>query len=150
MTSVKEFPRDELQAPLLMGLLFREVRLVFSSEDWGGLRQSHFRVVSSVPKDGISITDLGERVGMTKQGCGQFVTGLVQAGHLEVGKDPADGRVRVVRRTPKGHRLITRLTTRMLEIEEHWSERVGEHRYRTFRSVLEDLALGEQSHSNER
>jgi hypothetical protein len=29
----------------------------------------------------------------------------------------------------------------MLEIEESWAERVGERRYRTFRSVLEELAL---------
>ena len=79
MTSVKGFPAEELHVPLLMGLLFREVRDVYAAEDWDGLRQSHFRVISSVPPEGISVTDLGERVGMTKQGCGQFVTGWWRA-----------------------------------------------------------------------
>src|SRR5680860_1489420 len=51
MTSVKGFPAEELHVPLLMGLLFREVRDVYAAEDWGGLRQSHFRVVSRVPHD---------------------------------------------------------------------------------------------------
>lgn len=139
MTSVKGFPADELHATLLMGLLFREVRGVFAAEDWGGLRQSHFRVISSVPAEGISVTDLGERLGMSKQGCGQFVTSLVGSGHLRVEQGATDRRVRWVRRTPKGTRTIRRVTARMLEIEQEWAERVGERRYRTFRTVLEDL-----------
>ena len=82
MTTVKlDFPREELHATLLIGLLLGEVRRAFASEDWNGLRQSHFRVISAVPPEGISVTELGERVGMSKQGCGQFVTSLVQSGH---------------------------------------------------------------------
>ncbi len=139
MTSVKGFPAEELHVPLLMGLLFREVRDVFADEDWDGLRQSHFRVISAVPPEGINVTDLGERVGMTKQGCGQFVTTLVASGHLRVEQDPADRRIRWVRRTPEGNRTIAAVTRRMLLIEQGWAERVGEWRYRTFRAVLEEI-----------
>ncbi|MEO7352169.1 MAG: MarR family winged helix-turn-helix transcriptional regulator [Marmoricola sp.] len=139
MTSVKGYPLEELHVPLLMGLLFREVRDVYAAEDWGGLRQSHFRVISSVPPEGVSVTDLGERVGMSKQGCGQFVTTLVASGHLKVQQDSADRRIRLVRRTPKGNRLIARVTARALRIEEDWAQRVGERRYRAFRAVLEEL-----------
>ena len=145
MTTVKGFPAEEVHVPLLMGLLFREVRDVYAAESWGGLRPSHFRVISSVPPEGISVTDLGERVGMTKQGCGQFVTSLVGSGHLKVHQDPTDRRVRLVRRTPKGRRLIARVTARTLEIEEEWASQVGERRYRTFRKVLEELAERDQS-----
>ena len=142
MSSVKRiFPSEELHATLLMGLLFREVRQVFAAEDWKGLRQSHFRVMSAVPPEGISVTELGERVGMSKQGCGQFVTSLVDSGHLRTEPEPSDRRVRRVRRTPEGNRTVAAVTKRMLEIEESWAERVGERRYRTFRSVLEELAL---------
>jgi len=144
MTSVKGFPPEELHAALLMGLLIRDVHYVFAAEDWGGLRQSHFRVISGVPPEGVSITDLGERVGMSKQGCGQFVTGLVETGHLKVEQDPADRRVRLVRRTPKGNRTIAAVTERTLRLEQDWAARVGERRYRTFRKVLEELALDEQ------
>lgn len=140
MTSVKGFPAEEQHVPLLMGLVFREVRDVFAAEDWQGLRQSHFRVISSVPTEGISVTDLGERVGMTKQGCGQFVTTLVGTGHLQVEPSPADRRIRVVRRTPLGNRTIAAVTDRMLQIEQQWAEQVGDRRYRTFRKVLEELA----------
>src|ERR1700712_4015936 len=108
MTSVNlnlSVPDDEVHAPLLMGLLFRRVHQVFDGEDWDGLRQSHFRVIASVPAGGVNVTELAERVGMTKQGVGQFVTQLVDTGHLAVAEHPTDGRVRLVTRTESGARL---------------------------------------------
>jgi DNA-binding MarR family transcriptional regulator len=140
MSSVKRiFPPEEHQVPLLMGLLFREISATFASEDWDGLRQSHFRVISGVPPEGISVTDLGIWLGMSKQGCGQFVTSLVESGHLTVEQGATDRRVRLVRRTPKGDRTIKAVTRRILAIEDDWADRVGERRYRTFRRVLEEL-----------
>ncbi len=144
MTLVKgDFPADRVHAPLLMGLLFRQVRDDFAAEDWGGLRQSHFRVLSMVSDQGVSITELGERVGMTKQGCGQFVTQLVESGHLRVVAHPDDRRVRVVRRTPKADRVLAAVRDRNLAIEAAWADRVEADRYAVFREVLEELALGE-------
>jgi DNA-binding MarR family transcriptional regulator len=144
MTLVKgDLPADRVHASLLMGLLFRQVRDEFAGEDWRGLRQSHFRVLTMVPDRGVSITDLGERVGMTKQGCGQFVTQLAESGHLRVIGDPDDRRVRVVRRTAKADRVLTAVRDRNLAIEAGWAERVGADRYAVFRGVLEELALAE-------
>ncbi len=143
MTSVKGFvPRTEWHAALLMGLMLRQVHEVFAAEDWKGLRQSHFRVISSVPPYGITITELGDRVGMTKQGCGQFVTQLVQSGHLRVEHSPADRRTRIVHRTPLGNRTIEAVTARNLRLEQDWAAQVGPERYRVFREVLEELAMG--------
>jgi DNA-binding MarR family transcriptional regulator len=142
MTFVKaELGPDQTHVPMLMGLLFRQVHQIFDGEDWGGLRQSHFRVVSSVPDGGVSITELAERVRMTKQGCGQFVTQLVETGHLVVEADPDDRRVRKVRRTAQGRRLLVAVRKRNLRIEQDWADVVGERRYRVFRQVLEELAM---------
>lgn len=142
MTFVKaEFPVAQTHVPMLMGLLFRQVHTTFASEDWDGLRQSHFRVMSAVPDQGVSVTELAERVGMTKQGCGQFVTRLVETGHLATELDPSDRRVRLVRRTPLGHQVLDAVRERNLRIEEVWAEQVGVERYREFRRVLEELAL---------
>lgn len=141
MSSVKGIPpRQEWHAALLMGQLFR--RLGESLGDAPGLRQSQLRVVSSVPDEGISVTDLAERVGMTKQGCGQFVAALAGSGHLTVGADPDDRRVRVVRRTPEGGRAVLAARDRVLGLEDAWAEQVGAERYRVFREVLEEVATG--------
>jgi DNA-binding MarR family transcriptional regulator len=142
MTSVNHAAAPEEQhVPMLMGLLLNDVRATFAAEDWGGLRQSHFRVMTSVPAEGISITELGERVGMSKQGCGQFVSHLVETGHLTVTTDPGDRRTRIVMRTPLGHRTVRRVSARIARIEAEWAERVGSRRYATFRRVLEQLTL---------
>jgi DNA-binding MarR family transcriptional regulator len=143
MTGVKQdFPRSEWHVPLLMGFVMRRVADTFDGEEWDGLRQSHFRVVFSVPEDGVSVTELAERVRMTKQGCGQFVAALTASGHLSVEPDPADRRVRRVHRTARGQDLVARVTAHNLALEEEWAAGVGEDRYRTFRSVLEELAGG--------
>jgi DNA-binding MarR family transcriptional regulator len=143
MTSVKgSVPRTEWHAALLMGFLLRQVRDVFAAEDWKGLRQSHFRVISAVPAEGINITELGDRVGMTKQGCGQFVTQLVQSGQLRVVHSPSDRRTRIVHRTTAGNRTIEAVTARNLRLEQDWAEQVGSERYGIFREVLEELAMG--------
>lgn len=143
MTFVKsEFPLEETHAPMLMGLLFREVQGIYATEDWDGLRQSHFRVMSAVPDRGVCITELGERIGMTKQGCGQFVTYLIETGHLVTEPDPSDRRLRIVRRTPLGQHVLNAVRDRNLRIELTWAEQVGQEKYGIFRSVLEELALG--------
>jgi len=142
MTSVKHLPpRSERHVPLLMGLVFGRIQRAFAAEDWNGLRPSHLRVVSLVPPVGISVTDLARRTGMTKQGCGQFVTRLVQRGLLRTEADPEDRRVRWVRRTEEGQRTLEAATARILALEGEWADAVGHDRYRTFRAVLEELAL---------
>ena len=140
MTSVKNFvPEREWHVPLLMGLLLREVAQVFAAEDWNGLRQSHFRVISAVPIGGITITELGDRVGMTKQGCGQFVTALTEAGYLRVGDRPTDRRTRIVFRTALGGETVDRVQARIIELEQDWASQVGGDRYQVFRDVLQEL-----------
>jgi DNA-binding MarR family transcriptional regulator len=141
MTSVNQWVApDEQHAPLLLGFLLQKARAAFATEDWDGLRQSHFRVLVSVPAAGISITELAERVAMTKQGCGQFVSQLVDGGYLAIERDPADRRTRIVVRTDAGRRMAQDVTARNLRIEKEWEQIVGSTRYAAFRRVLRELA----------
>ena len=139
MTSVKG-SRDDPHVAVLLGKLLLEVRAAFAGEDWGGLRQSHFRLLSQVPPAGISVTDLALLLGMTKQAVGQFVTSLVESGHLEVRASPADRRVRLVVRTRLGDDTNRAVTAGIRRVERQWARRVGPERYAAFRDVLETLA----------
>jgi DNA-binding MarR family transcriptional regulator len=136
--------RREPHAAVLMGRLMRQIRGAFDGEDWGGLRQSHFRLLYEVPASGSRITDLAERLGMTKQAVGQFVTQLTGTGHVTVQADPADARSRIVVLTALGEATVTAVTARILRLEDEWSARVGRARYREFRAILLELA-GEDS-----
>ena len=82
--------------PELMAGLFGRIRAELSDGTLGDLRMSHVRVLAAIPPEGINVTELARRAGMTKQGCGQFVTYLSGTGHLSTAPDPDDGRVRLV------------------------------------------------------
>ena len=129
----------EPHVAVLMGALMQEIRATFAAEDCGGLRQSHFRLLHSVPPDGIRITDLGERLGMTKQASGQFVSALIDTGHLVARPDPHDGRARVVVRTSLGDQTVKAFSARILRLERAWAKVVGPARYADFRQVLQEL-----------
>src|SRR4029077_15195335 len=66
------------------------------------LRGSDRRILQMIPPGAIRITDLAALAGMTKQALGEFVDRLEQAGLVSSGKDPSDGRVRLVSRTARG------------------------------------------------
>ena len=131
-----------LHVPQLVGKLMFEVRDTFAAEDWGGLRQSHFRLLTYVPRDGISVTELAQSLRMSKQACGQFVTQLEATGHLAIRADATDRRVRVIVRTALGDRTLKASNARIRRIEREWARRVGVDRYATFRAVLEELSTG--------
>jgi len=121
--------------------VLKHFRDLVAHEDWGApLRSSHFRVLSQVPPEGITITELADRLGMTKQGCGQFVTGMVELGLVANGADPGDRRVRLVTLTPSGRSTRERFERRVAAVEQEWSEKVGPRRYATFRAVLAEVA----------
>ena len=145
MTSSRSVPDDEhfdeRHVLVYLGLLMGQARdLIFASKH--PLRPSQFRVIAMVPYDaGISMTDLAERVGMTKQGVGQFVSRLVESGQLAIEEDPRDRRRRVVTRTRRGNEVTAELAWMLERLEEKWAKQVGERRYAQFRRTLEDIAL---------
>jgi DNA-binding MarR family transcriptional regulator len=131
---------DERHVMHALGNLMTESRELVLAEGEPGLRPSHHRVIGHVPPEGITVTDLAERVGMTKQGIGQFVTQLTESGHLTVSPDPEDRRIRIVRRTAEGDAAVRRLSGLLEELEATWANRVGTHRYNEFRATLDELA----------
>lgn len=139
MTSVKRSGDDELLVALL-GRTLERIRSRLLESDRFDLRPSQLRVLDSVPPEGVSVTDLAQLLGMTKQGCGQFVTRLVASGHLVEGRDPADGRVRRVRRTTSGDAAVRELDLLDAEIAAEWRAEVGERRWSAFRAVLAQVA----------
>jgi len=132
---------DERHIMKILGVLLEEARQLILRNGADGLRPSHYRVIGSVPPDGgITITELAERVGMTKQGIGQFVTTLTRDGYLATGTDPNDRRRRVVRRTRLGQDATEHLAEMLRGLEGEWARRVGKQRYGEFRAVLDDIA----------
>lgn len=131
-----------LPAPVLLARLMKQMSRVAGEADLDGLRPSHFRLLAELPEDGMRISELAERVGMTKQSCGEFVTALAAGGHVEVRTPADDRRTRLVVRTASGERALERFEGLMASLEAHWAARVGTRRYAAFRKVLAELVTG--------
>lgn len=115
------------------------MRQALDQHEWGGLRPSHFRLISSVPAEGATLTQLSELLFMTKQAVGQFVTHLRGTGHLDLLADERDRRRRVVVRTRLGDRTVREVNTVIAGVERHWADEVGHDDYAAFRRVLERI-----------
>jgi len=131
--------RDDV-LPELMAGLFGRIRAELSDGTLGDLRMSHVRVLAAIPPEGINVTELARRAGMTKQGCGQFVTYLSGTGHLRTAPDPDDGRVRLVYRSIAGDRSMHRVYAALDRIEDEFAAEVGPRRFATFKKVMAELS----------
>lgn len=140
MTDVKEEMPDHIVA--LLGYVFDDIRreLAETVTDRSGLRPSQLRLLSLTPAHGMRVTDLAERVGMTKQALGEFANDLEERGLLESVRDPADKRVRILRPTQQGRQAVTDGELVIAELEARWSERLGPRKWKQFRSLLRETA----------
>lgn len=126
----------------LFDLAFRRLRSEMDAameQEANGLRTSQLRLLSLTPPDGMRVTDLAARAGMTKQALGELVSGLQAAGQVEVVTDRADRRVRLVRPTSQGLRLRDRMHQEIAALEDRLAEHVGGRRWATFRAVLVEI-----------
>lgn len=135
----------EAGAPLarLLGLAGRRLadelhgRLRTAGFDDG--RPAHDAVFANVPPEGIRLTDLAQRAGMTKQAMSELVVDLERLGYVSRQKDPGDGRARLITFTERGWASVATALEAFRAIEAELAERVGADRLGDLRRTLLDI-----------
>ena len=107
--------------------------------DFPELRGSHRRIVQMIPPQGMRITDLARIAGMTKQALGEFIDWLEQSGFVHSGRDPADGRVRLVMRTDRGDAAADAAHRAIAAVEREWRKEVGAGAFDTMKQALRQI-----------
>jgi DNA-binding MarR family transcriptional regulator len=103
------------------------------------LRGSHRRILQMIPPQGIRITDLALIADMTKQALGEFVDWLEQSGFVRSGRDPADGRVRLVTRTNRGDAAAEAASLAIATVEREWRNELGAEVFESMKQALRQL-----------
>jgi DNA-binding MarR family transcriptional regulator len=93
-------------------------------------------IVNNLPADGLGMSKLAERAGLSLQRAGQLVTDLETDGYVERVPDPDDGRARRVVYTRRGKCLLRDIEDMLEEANALLGEIVGEKR---FEQLLLDL-----------
>jgi DNA-binding MarR family transcriptional regulator len=106
------------------------------------LRAAHTQLFPHLGPDGVRLTELAARLGVSKPAVGKLVAELAAQGMLRVDADPADGRAKRVRLSARGQRAFLHGLGVMQELESELAGRLGDAEVRRLRSGLAGL-LGE-------
>jgi DNA-binding MarR family transcriptional regulator len=90
------------------------------------VRPAHGYAFQAIGADGATAGELGRRLGVTKQAAGQMVDELERLGYVTREPDPADGRRRLVRLTPRGVDCLRVSAEIFDELLAEWRARSGD------------------------
>ncbi len=103
------------------------------------VRPAHTALFPHLDFDGVRLTDLAVRVGVTKQAVGQLVDDLVEVGMLERVPDPADRRAKRIRFSRLGYAALMHGLGVLHDIEGELRVAVGDRRMRDLHETLKLL-----------
>nr|WP_307828568.1 MarR family winged helix-turn-helix transcriptional regulator [Antrihabitans sp. YC2-6] len=128
---------------LLMFIPYRamENRVVAALDEagFGGMTVAQRRLFQRIGHKGTRLTDLAEQAQVTKQAAGFLVDQLERDGFVERAPDPADGRARLVCYSERGTKLVELATAAGTEVEQEWTEYLGERDMAQLRRLLTKL-----------
>lgn len=97
------------------------------------------RVAARIGPDGTRVSDLAAQARVTKQSAAFLVEQLETAGYVTRVPDPADGRARLVRLTPRADEVVRAANAEVERVLTEWADHVGGDRLSQLYEVLLDL-----------
>ncbi|GAB3016406.1 hypothetical protein GCM10011376_04120 [Nocardioides flavus (ex Wang et al. 2016)] len=94
------------------------------------------RLMAQVDPGGSRVVTLAARARTTKQSAAALVDQLEQAGYVERVADPADGRAKLVRLTPRAHAVGEHADAEVARALAEWEEHVGAARMRELEETM--------------
>ena len=142
-----DLPNDRLAVGQLLGRMLQEFRSEMfapaAAHGYPDLRESHLQIFGNVGIDGVRLTSLARRSGLSLAATSEMVDNLVGLGYLERRPDPDDGRAKLIYPTGRGRQALDDAGDRVAQIEAHWAEVVGNQRFqdacRTLNTLLTHL-----------
>ena len=112
MTDETDGPRPGYALPLLLAQAFRGVvdamHAQLAEQGHPAARPLHGFALQAVGPEGATPSELGRRLGVSKQAATKTVAALERLGYVQRETHPADARAVLVRRTPHGVDLLAR------------------------------------------
>ncbi|GAA1283086.1 MarR family transcriptional regulator [Planotetraspora silvatica] len=131
-------PGFELPLLLLAGFraLIDRLHAELARQGHPDMRPVHGFAMQAVGLDGASATELGRRLGVSKQAAGKTVDRLEELGYVERVDDPVDGRRKLIRLTPRGVDALGRSAIIFDELRADWAAALGVDRLADLEDAL--------------
>lgn len=137
-------PRPPAQPPL-MALLDRAARVLHDRflQDMAAAGHpqtaSASRLMGSLTREGLRLSELAERLGITKQSVGQLVDDLEAEGYVVRIPDPTDGRAKLVVFGPRGDDALPAAWRALQASDDRARDILGEQALDDLRAALERI-----------
>ncbi|MGW7465779.1 MarR family winged helix-turn-helix transcriptional regulator [Streptomyces xantholiticus] len=128
------------ELPLLLFAGFRslidKLHAELARQGHPDVRPAHGFAMQAIGMDGATASDLGRRLGVSKQAAGKTADRLLALGYAERADDPADARRKLIRLTPRGLDALTRSAAIFDALRAEWAQAIGPDRLRDLESAL--------------
>jgi DNA-binding MarR family transcriptional regulator len=133
-----ETPGFELPLLLLAGFrtLIDELHAELGRQGHPDARPAHGFALQAIGPAGATASDLGRRLGVSKQAAGKTVDRLEKLGYVTRAGDDRDARRKLIRLTPHGTELLARSAAIFDELRRKWVRTLGVERVRDLENAL--------------
>jgi DNA-binding MarR family transcriptional regulator len=130
--------RPGFELPLLLvggfRVLIDELHARLASQGHPDARPLHGFALQAVGPDGVTTSELGRRLGVSKQAAAKTVARLETLGYVARSPDPADARAQIVVATAHGRSLLSESAAIFEDLRREFAAQVGDDRV----AALED------------
>jgi DNA-binding MarR family transcriptional regulator len=139
-------PRPGFELPLLLAGAFRELidnlHAELDKHGHGGARPVHGFALQAVGPDGATVSELGRRLGISKQAAAKTAAGLEEIGYITRRPSDRDGRAVVLMRTPRGEEMLDLSAAIFEQLHQSWVRRLGPARVAAIEDGLAEIVTG--------
>lgn len=114
----------------------RALEAIRSDPEAPPVRPAHTRLFPHLSMEGVRITELADRLGVSKQAAQPLVADLVAWGVVELVPDPTDGRAKLARWSPRGLQALQHGLGVLATVEARLRARVGDARWNELHETL--------------
>jgi DNA-binding MarR family transcriptional regulator len=107
------------------------------------LRPAHGFALQAIGPRGATATEVGRRLGISKQAAGKTIDRLVEIGYVQKVGDDSDRRRKLVRITPRGRDALALSAMIFENIRSRWQATLGTTRLSALEEDLRTMAPGE-------
>jgi DNA-binding MarR family transcriptional regulator len=136
--------RQGFELPLLLAAAFRalidELHEELAGRGHPGVRPVHGFALQAVGAGGATVSELGRRLGISKQAAAKTAASLKALGYVASEPDPVDGRARVLRLTAHGTDCLRTSAEIFERLRARWVTDLGEARVAALEDDLEAIA----------
>jgi DNA-binding MarR family transcriptional regulator len=134
---------NEYELPLRLFMAFRglidELHAELARQGHPDARPLHGFVFQAIGPDGTTASELGRRLGISKQAAAKTINALEKLGYVRRGTDERDARRKLVLLTDRGVDFLARSVRIFEQLHRKWAKTLGAQRLQAFEADLRTM-----------